>query len=171
MRNILASELNQAEGAFHQLIACSLAGLRQPARTSEKVQDGLPDSKVRMKSALEGLTNRHHKTKQAAPTAVIDVSALPPVMPLPKPKPRSAASMKCSASMTTRRMLLPTVSGTAMLLSTLLALQQLPAMLLPVLFLSGLANQKQLEKTVRLPRFGHFASCFEAKNQAGLYSL
>ena len=42
-----------------------------------------------MKSALEGLTKRHRKTKQAARKAVIDVGALPPVMPLPKPKPSS----------------------------------------------------------------------------------
>ena len=56
MRNILASKLNQAEGAFEQLIACNLAGMRQPARAIEKVQDSLPDSKVRMKSALESLT-------------------------------------------------------------------------------------------------------------------
>ena len=54
MLTILASKLNEAEGAFQQLTACNLAGLRQPA--IEKVQDGLPDSKVRMKSALEGLT-------------------------------------------------------------------------------------------------------------------
>ena len=51
--------------------------------------------------------------------------------------------------MTPRTTVLPTVLLTlATLLSTmpLLVLQQLPAMLLPVLSLSGLANQKQLGK-------------------------
>ena len=84
MRSVLASKLNQAEGAFQQLIACHLAGLRQPACAIEKEQDGLPISKVRMKSALEGRNKGHCKTKQAAPTAVIDVSALSSVMPKPK---------------------------------------------------------------------------------------
>lgn len=89
MRSVLASKLNQAEGAFQQLIACHLAGLRQPACAIEKEQDGLPISKVRMKSALEGRNKGHCKTRQAAPTAVIDVSALSSVMPLPKPKQSS----------------------------------------------------------------------------------
>ena len=130
-----------------------------------------------MKSALEGLTKGHRKTKQAAQTAVIDVSALPPVMPLPKPKP-SSKSMRCSASMTTRRTLLPTVLLTpAMLLSTmpLPVLQKLPAMLLPVLSISGLANQKQLGKLAsRLRQSGcllPLCKLLEAKEQAGLYSL
>ena len=85
LRNILLNKLNQAEGSFQQLASRSLAGLSQPAQAIGKVQDGLNDSTVRLKSALEGLIKGQRKSKE--PAARIDVSSLPPVAPLPKPQP------------------------------------------------------------------------------------
>ena len=50
-----------------------------------KVQDGLPDSTVRLKSALEGSFKPRRKVKQTALMA--STSTLPAVQPLPKPQP------------------------------------------------------------------------------------
>ena len=63
MHNILVSKLNQAEGASQQLIACNLAGLRQPAGAVEKMQDGLPDSNLRTKSGLPVLRDTSRQSK------------------------------------------------------------------------------------------------------------
>lgn len=100
LRNILLSKLNQAEGSFQQLASRNLAGLSQPAQAIEKVQDGLNDSTVRLKSALEGLTKGQRRPNQAV--ARVDVSSLPPVAPLPKPQPskkkRSFAQLLSNSS-------------------------------------------------------------------------
>lgn len=85
MRNILLNKLNQAEGSFQKLAAQNLAGLSQAAHTIEKVQDGLPDSTVRLKSALEGSFKPRRKVKQTA--LIASTSTLPAVQPLPKPQP------------------------------------------------------------------------------------
>ncbi|KAL3140123.1 hypothetical protein ABBQ38_004401 [Trebouxia sp. C0009 RCD-2024] len=84
MRNILLAKLNQAEGSFDQLANRNLAGLSLPAQTIGKVQDGLPDSTVRLRSALEGRTKARRKPNPS--TAVITAS-LPPVVPLPAAQP------------------------------------------------------------------------------------
>lgn len=80
MRNILLAKLNQAEGAFEQLANRNLAGLNLPAQTIGKVQDGLPDSTVRLRSALEGRTKARRKPK---PRTAVVAASLPPVVPLP----------------------------------------------------------------------------------------
>lgn len=85
MRNILLNKLNQAEGSFQKLAAQNLAGLSQAAHTIEKVQDGLPDSTVRLKSALEGSFKPRRRAKQTA--LIAGTSTLPAVQPLPKPQP------------------------------------------------------------------------------------
>ena len=85
MRNILLNKLNQAEGSFQKLAAQNLAGLSQAAHTIDKVQDGLPDSTVRLKSALEGFFKPRRKAKQTA--LIAGTSTLPAVQPLPKPQP------------------------------------------------------------------------------------
>ena len=172
MRNILASKLNQAEGAFQQLIACNLAGLRQPARAIEKVQNGLPDSKVKMKSAQEGLTKGHHKTKQAVPTSVIDVSALHPVMPLPKPKPSSKKRSfnevlskhdnkeDAPASQQHYNAAVDTTSAAT-------AASNATASAVPVRAGKSEAAGKagKPSQTVRLPRCGYCASCLKPKSK------
>ena len=56
MRTIsLTTNPNQAAGSFNQIAAHSLARLGHPAPPIAKAQDGLPDSTVRLKSALKGL--------------------------------------------------------------------------------------------------------------------
>ncbi|KAL3163376.1 hypothetical protein ABBQ32_009763 [Trebouxia sp. C0010 RCD-2024] len=71
-----------------QLANRNLAGLSLPAQTIGKVQDGLPDSTVRLRSALEGRTKARQKPNPR--TAEITAS-LPPVVPrgraLPAPQP------------------------------------------------------------------------------------
>ena len=84
MRNILLAKLNQAEGAFEQLANRNLAGLSLPAQTIGKVQDGLPDSTVRLRSALEGRTKARRKPN---PKTAVVTASLPPVVPLPAPQP------------------------------------------------------------------------------------
>ena len=53
MRGIIVSSLRQVEGSFREMTARGLARFAQPAPSIEKVQDGLMDSRVRMKSCLE----------------------------------------------------------------------------------------------------------------------
>ena len=83
---------------------------------------------------------------------MIDVSALPSVMPLPKRKPSSKKrSFNEVLSKQDNKEKAPANSqqhcnAAANMWCTLLALQQLSAMLLPVQCLSWLANQKQLGK-------------------------
>ncbi|KAL3146974.1 hypothetical protein ABBQ38_014942 [Trebouxia sp. C0009 RCD-2024] len=84
MRNILLAKLNQAEGSFDQLANRNLAGLSLPAQTIGKVQDGLPDSTVRLRSALEGRTKARRKPK---PSTAVVMASLPPVVPLPAAQP------------------------------------------------------------------------------------
>ncbi|KAL3157094.1 hypothetical protein ABBQ38_001340 [Trebouxia sp. C0009 RCD-2024] len=84
MRNILLAKLNQAEGSFEQLANCNLAGLSLPAQPIGKVQDGLPDSTVRLRSALEGRTKARRKPN---PRTAVVTASLPPVVPLPAAQP------------------------------------------------------------------------------------
>ena len=84
MRNILLAKLNQAEGALEQLANRNLAGLSLPAQTIGKVQDGLPDSTVRLRSALEGRTKARRKPN---PKTAVVTASLPPVVPLPAAQP------------------------------------------------------------------------------------
>lgn len=51
MRTILLTKMNHAAGSFKSMAARNLAGLSQSAPAIAKVQDGLPDSTVRLKSA------------------------------------------------------------------------------------------------------------------------
>ena len=78
-------------------IFCSTSSIRQKApfrswqpktwqdSVRQLTQDGLPDSTVRLKSALEGSFKPRRKVKQTA--LIASTSTLPAVQPLPKPQP------------------------------------------------------------------------------------
>ncbi|DBA93277.1 TPA: hypothetical protein ACH3X2_003564 [Trebouxia sp. C0005] len=87
MRTILLTKLNQATGSINQMAAHSQAGLSHPPPAIAKVQDELPDSTVRLTSASEGLCKPCRRPQQALSSRAADASTLPPVVPLPKPKP------------------------------------------------------------------------------------
>ncbi len=86
MRGILASKLNQAEASINQVTARNLPDLSYPAAAIDKVKDGLPDSRVRLKSFVEA---GHRSNYRGNRTASTDVSGLPPAVPFSKPKPDS----------------------------------------------------------------------------------
>ena len=87
MRGIIVSSLRQVEGSFREMTARGLARFAQPAPSIEKVQDGLIDSRVRMKSCLDAGYKPARKTQQAATT--VSVSGRPPAVPFSKAKPSS----------------------------------------------------------------------------------
>ncbi|KAL3140063.1 hypothetical protein ABBQ38_004343 [Trebouxia sp. C0009 RCD-2024] len=147
----LLAKLDQAEASFEQLANCNLAGLNLPAQTIGTVQDGLPDSTVRLMSALEGRTKACRKLNPR--TAAVAVS-LPPVVPQPAAQPsRKKHSFAELLTMLTRR--------TQMLLLTML-------MFLPVVLLTILSVQAVLLSTVARPVLLLAAQRFLALVQSGL---
>ena len=93
-RGIIVSSLRQVKGSFREMTARGLARFAQPAPSIEKVQDGLIDSRVRMKSCLKPAK----KTQQAATTVAGHLQC-------PSAKPSQAAkSGPFNRSWSTRRM-------------------------------------------------------------------
>ena len=100
MRGIIVSSWRQVQGSFREMTARGLARFAQPAPSTKKFQDGLIDSRVRMKSCLEAGNKPARSTQQAATT--VSVSGRPPAVPFSQAKQQKSGPF--SRSWSTREM-------------------------------------------------------------------